>query len=208
LLSGRGSNLHALVRATQTGTAGFELVGAFSDRAQAPGLEIARAAGIPAAAFEPAAYADKARFEAALFAAIAASGADLIVLAGYMRLLTDATVAAWQGRMINIHPSLLPAYPGLHTHARALADGVSEHGASVHYVSPVLDGGPVIAQVRVPVLPGDDPDALAARLLPQEHRLLVACVELIARGRVRLVGDSVQLDGEAMAAPLQVAADR
>lgn len=201
LLSGRGSNLRALIDAARNDES-FRLVGAYSDKPDAPGLQFAREAGIATAAFMPREYPDKAAFEAALFAAVAASGAELVVLAGFMRVIGAGTVEAWRGRLINIHPSLLPKYPGLHTHARALAEGDSEHGASVHFVTPVLDGGPVLMQVRIPVLPGDDADTLAARLIVEEHRLLVAAVRLIAQRRARLVGDAILVDGQPIAAPL------
>ena len=201
LLSGRGSNLGALIDATRAGLT-IRIVGAFSNKLDAPGLDLARGAGIPTAVFEPRDYPDKAAFEAALFAAVAASGADLVVLAGFMRVLTAGTVEQWRGRLINIHPSLLPKYQGLHTHARALEAGDTEHGASVHFVTPVLDGGPVLMQVRIPVLPQDTADTLAARLLPQEHRLLVAAVRLFAERRVRLDGECIVVDGGVLGAPL------
>lgn len=202
LLSGRGSNLGALIEATRAGLP-IRIVGAFSNKPDAPGLGLAREASIPTALVEPRAHADKAAFEAALFAAVAASGAELVVLAGFMRVLSAETVEHWRGRLINIHPSLLPKYQGLHTHARALEAGDREHGASVHFVTPVLDGGPVLMQVRIPVLPEDTADTLAARLLPQEHRLLVAAVRLFAERRVRLDGDRIVVDGEVLAAPLE-----
>jgi len=201
LLSGRGSNLGALIAAAREDRS-YRLVGAFADKPEAPGLALARAAGIPTQVCVPKDYVDKAAFEAALFAAVAASGADLVVLAGFMRVLGAESVEAWRGRMINIHPSLLPKHQGLHTHARALAAGDAEHGASVHFVTPVLDDGPVLMQVRIPVLPDDTAESLAARLLPQEHRLLVAAVRLIAQGRVRLQGEQILVDGEALRAPM------
>lgn len=201
LLSGRGSNLGALIEATRTGLP-IRIVGAFSNKPDAPGLGLARDAGIPTAVFEPRDYPDKPAFEAALFAAVAASGADLVVLAGFMRVLSAATVEQWRGRLINIHPSLLPKYQGLHTHARALEAGDQEHGASVHFVTPVLDGGPVLMQVRIPVLPDDTADTLAARLLPQEHRMLVAAVNLFAERRVWLDGERIVVDSGVLEAPL------
>ena len=203
LLSGRGSNLGALIEATRAGLP-IRIVGAFSNKPEAPGLGLAREASIPTSVVEPRAHDDKAAFEAALFEAVAASGAELVVLAGFMRVLSAETVEHWRGRLINIHPSLLPKYQGLHTHARALEAGDREHGASVHFVTPVLDGGPVLIQVRIPVLPADTADTLAARLLPQEHRLLVAAVRLFAERRVRLDGDRIVVDGEVLAAPLEL----
>lgn len=202
LLSGRGSNLGALIEATRTGLP-IRIVGAWSNKPDAPGLDLARGASIPTAVVQPRDFADKSAFETALFAAVAASGAELVVLAGFMRVLSAETVQHWRGRLINIHPSLLPKYQGLHTHARALEAGDHEHGASVHFVTPVLDGGPVLMQVRIPVLPADTADTLAARLLPQEHRLLVAAVRLFAERRVRLDGDRIVVDGEELAAPLE-----
>jgi len=202
LLSGRGSNLRALIAAAHRDSS-FRLVGAFSDKPEAPGLQYAREAGIATCAYIPRHYPDKAAFERALFDAVAASGADLVVLAGFMRILGTQTVEAWRGRLINIHPSLLPKYPGLHTHARALEAGDKEHGASVHFVTPVLDGGPVLMQVRIPLLAGDDADTLAARLIVEEHRLLVAAVRLIAQGRVRLDGETIHIDGLPIDSPRQ-----
>lgn len=201
LLSGRGSNLGALIQAARSGLP-VRIVGAFSNKPDAPGLGLARDAGIPAAVFEPRDYPDKPAFEAALFEAVAASGAELVVLAGFMRVLSAETVQHWRGRLINIHPSLLPKYQGLHTHARALEAGDAEHGASVHFVTPVLDGGPVLMQARIPVLPDDTDHTLAARLLPEEHRLLVAAVRLFSERRVRLDGDCIVVDGEVLAEPL------
>lgn len=201
LLSGRGSNLGALIAAAG-GDLAIDIVGAYSDRPDAPGLALATAAGITTAVYVPKDYADKGSFEAALFAAVAASGAGLVVLAGFMRVLSAASVDAWRGRLINIHPSLLPKYQGLHTHARALAAGDREHGASVHFVTPVLDGGPILMQTRLPILPEDSADSLAARLLPQEHRLLTASVRLFAERRVRLTEDHIEVDGVALAEPL------
>lgn len=202
LLSGRGSNLGALIKASQRDLP-IALVGAFSNKADAPGLGLAAAAGIPTQVFEPRLYPDRAEFEQALFAAVAASGAELLVLAGFMRVLGAASVEQWRGRLINIHPSLLPKYQGLHTHERAIQAGDSEHGASVHFVTPVLDGGPVLMQVRVPIEPGDTGDSLAARLLPEEHRLLVAAVRLFAQRRVRLDDGRIFVDGVELVEPLR-----
>lgn len=205
LLSGRGSNLAALIDAAARDLP-IELVGAFADRADALGLTRAAEAGVTTASFDPRAYADKASFEAALFAAVEASGAELVVLAGFMRVLSAATVDRWRGRLINIHPSLLPKFPGLHTHARALEAGESEHGASVHFVTPVLDGGPILMQLNLPIQAGDTADSLAQRLLPQEHRLLKAAVRMFADRRVRLVNDRVELDGKPLSMPIQIQA--
>jgi phosphoribosylglycinamide formyltransferase-1 len=208
LASGRGSNLAALIAARAAGRLPVELVGVFSDRAGAGALEIARAHGIPALALSPKDSADRTAFDESLFSRIAAVQPDLIVCAGYMRLISEAAVRRFAGRMINIHPSLLPKYPGLHTHARAIAAGEREHGASVHYVIPALDAGPVIAQARVPVLDGDTPETLAGRVLEREHPLLVASVRWIAEGRVRQAGAAVALDGRPLPAPLLLGPDQ
>jgi phosphoribosylglycinamide formyltransferase 1 len=205
LASGRGSNFVALADAVRDGRLQAEMVGVFSDRPLAAVLERAAERGIEARAFAPKAFADRSAYEVALFAAVDAVRPDLIVCAGYMRLLGSDTVQRRRGRMINIHPSLLPAHRGLHTHQRALEAGDREHGASVHFVTPELDGGPVIAQARVPVLPDDDADMLAARVLEREHPLLLATVALLAAGRVELdAGDTVRLDGRVLGSPLQL----
>ena len=206
LVSGRGSNLQALIDARDAGTLPIELVLVASDKVAAPGLRRAEAAGIATLALAPRSYPTRAAFDRELFARIAAHAPDLIVLAGFMRILDGAVLAPWQGRIINIHPSLLPKYPGLHTHERALAAGDAEHGSSVHFVTAELDGGPLIAQARIAIESGDTPDALAQRLLPHEHRLLVACIDLIARRRLALREGRVMLDGQALPHPLQLAA--
>jgi len=208
LASGRGSNFQALQSAVADGRIDATFVGVFSDRPQAPVLQHARAAGIPAWSATPKAFASRAEFERALFAAVEQVQPQLIVLAGYMRIVSDAHVVRWRGRMINIHPSLLPKYPGLHTHARALAAGDRVHGASVHFVTPELDGGPAIAQARIPVQPGDDEQALAARVLEREHPLLVASVAAIADGSITLdEHDQVRWNDHALTTPLQLGAD-
>jgi phosphoribosylglycinamide formyltransferase-1 len=204
LASGRGSNLQAILDAIARGVLDAEVVGVFSDRAKAGALERARSAGIAAESLRPADFASREAFDESLFSRAAAVHPDLIVCAGYMRLLGAAQVDAWSGRMINIHPSLLPAFKGLRTHEQALAAGATEHGASVHFVTCELDGGPVIAQARVPVLPRDDASALAARVLEREHPLLVATLTLFAQGRVALRGDGVHVDGRRLAAPLEL----
>lgn len=207
LASGRGSNLQALIDAVADGRLAAELVGVFSDRAQAPALARARDAGLPAVARTPGDYPTRAAFDAALFDAVGGVRPDFVVCAGYLRLLGAHVVEPWQGRLVNIHPSLLPAFKGLRTHARALAEGARTHGASVHFVTPDLDGGPVIAQARVPVLADDDADTLAARVLASEHPLLVATLALLCAGRVTLHEHDVHLDGRPLAAPLQLTAN-
>lgn len=183
LASGRGSNLQALLDAQRDGRlAGAEIVVVGSDRGKAGALQIAERAGIPRELLKPRDYADRAAFDQALFARIAAHHPDLIVLAGFMRIIDPTAFAPWIGRMINIHPSLLPKYPGLHTHQRALDAGDREHGATVHHVTAELDGGPVIAQTRLSIQPGDSAESLAERLLPLEHALLVDCVRNLADG--------------------------
>ena len=204
LASGRGSNLAALIEAREAGRLPVDFVLVAGDKAHAPALQNASAHGIPTLALDPKGFPDRRSFDQALFARVAASGAQLVVLAGYMRIIDPAVVADWPGRMINIHPSLLPKYRGLHTHRRVLEARDPEHGASVHFVSDELDGGPVIAQVYIDISSGDTEDSLAERLLSQEHRLLTACVEAIATGRVRESGGRVWFDDAPIAAPLRL----
>jgi len=189
LISGRGSNLGALIEAARRPDYPAALALVLSNKTEAAGLERARAAGIPTAVVESRPFGrDRAGFEAAMGARLEAAGIELITLAGFMRVLTEGFVAAWSGRMINIHPSLLPAFPGLDTHARALEAGVRLHGCTVHFVTPGVDEGPIIAQAAVPVRPGDDESALAARVLAQEHRLYPAALAWVASGAARLDG--------------------
>lgn len=207
LASGRGSNLAALLAARERGELPVEFVLVASDKANAGALRLAEAADIPTLALDPRSYPDRRAFDLDLFARIAASGADLLVLAGFMRILDGEALTPWVGRMINIHPSLLPKYRGLHTHRRALEAGDAEHGASVHFVTAELDGGPVIAQARIAVEPGDDEQRLAARLLPLEHRLLPAVLGLLASGRLRWDGHGPLLDGQPLPTPLTFSGD-
>ena len=204
LASGRGSNFAALLAAQTRGETPIRIRALLSDKAKAPALELARNAGIAAITLAPRDYANRASFDQALFARAAEFSPDLIVLAGYMRVIDAAVIGQWRGKAINIHPSLLPKYPGLHTHARALEAGDSMHGSSVHYVTAELDGGPVIAQVEMPVCTDDNADTLAARLLAQEHRLLISTVDLIARGRIALGADGITFDGRTQQAPLKL----
>ncbi len=208
LASGAGTNLQALIDAIGSDELAAEIVGVFSDKPKCAALQRARDAGIPATALSPKDFASRAAFDAALFAAVDAARPDLIVCAGYMRLIAAAEVEARPDRMINLHPSLLPAFKGLRTHQQALDAGAREHGASVHVVTADLDGGPVIAQARVPVLPGDSAETLAARVREQEHPLLVDAVRLLAEGRLQLRDGRVYLNGKASAAPLQLGANR
>ena len=203
LISGRGSNLQALLDA-QGEAAGYEIVVVGSNAPDAYGLERARAAGVETIAIDHKEYKkDREAFERALDSELRKRDVEIVALAGFMRVLTPFFVRAWSGRMINIHPSLLPKYPGLRTHARVLEAGDTLHGASVHFVTAQLDGGPVIAQTELTVREGDTPESLATRLLPLEHRLLTATVDLIARGRVVLGNNGVQLDGRTLDAPLR-----
>lgn len=207
LASGRGSNLEALIEACRGRQLPIRIVGVLSDKARAGALEIARTAGIPAIHLDPRAFGKRADYDRALFERIAELTPDLIVLAGFMRILDPAAFAPWQGRIINIHPSLLPRYPGLHTHRRALEAGDREHGASVHFVTAELDGGPVIGQVSIEIDSTDTEQTLASRLLVHEHRLLVACVELLASGRACWTGNGIQFDGHTLGQPLRLGAD-
>jgi phosphoribosylglycinamide formyltransferase 1 len=204
LISGRGSNLQALIDGIDAGTLPVSIRAVISNRPTAPGLERARAAGIETQVLDHRAYRGRDQFDNALSALIDRYRPALVVLAGFMRILTPAFVAHYRGRMLNVHPSLLPSYPGLHTHERALADRAVEHGASVHFVTDDLDGGPVIAQAAVPVRADDDPDRLAARVLEQEHRLYPAAVRWFAEGRLQLEGDRVRLDGRLLDAPVRM----
>lgn len=202
LASGRGSNLQALLDAIAADRLHARICGVFSDRPEAPAMQRARDAGLHAGALRPRDFDTRLAFDAALFERIGAVQPGLIVCAGYMRLLGQPVVKAHLGRMINIHPSLLPAFKGLRTHEQALAAGAPVHGASVHFVTPELDGGPVIAQARVPVHADDDAAALAARVIAREHPLLVETLRLFATGRVRLQDERVHLDGAPLPAPL------
>ncbi|MDR0701594.1 MAG: phosphoribosylglycinamide formyltransferase [Azoarcus sp.] len=186
LISGRGSNMEAIVRA---GIPGARIGAVISNRADAAGLSFAARRGVDTAVVAHGDHADRARFDAALQAAIDAHAPDLVVLAGFMRVLGEDFVRHYAGRLLNIHPSLLPSFPGLHTHRRALAAGVRVHGATVHFVTLELDGGPVVIQAVVPVLPDDDEDSLAARVLAEEHRIYPQAVRWFVEGRLSIMGD-------------------
>jgi phosphoribosylglycinamide formyltransferase 1 len=203
LASGRGSNFAALLAARERGELPLEFVLVASDKGDAGALQLAAMAGIPTLVLDPRDYAERRDYDLALFERIAASKPDLLVLAGFMRIIDADALKPWAGRMINIHPSLLPKYRGLHTHRRALKAGDREHGASVHYVTAELDGGPVIAQATLTIESGDDEHTLAARLLPLEHRLLPAVVALIAAERLSLAADAISFDGEPLRKPLR-----
>jgi len=202
LISGGGTNLQALIDAAAAGRP-FVVAAVISNRPGVAGLERARAAGIPTRVIDHTDFADRDGFDAALAEAIESFEPGLIVLAGFMRILTTGFVERFAGRMLNIHPSLLPAFQGLETHRRALEAGVREHGASVHFVTAELDGGPVIAQTRLAVEPDDTPSSLAARVLAREHVLLPQVVTWFAEGRLRMRDHGVWFDGAALQAPLQ-----
>jgi len=201
LASGRGTNLQAVLDAIEGGRLHAQVVGVFADRDAAalqrvaPGLRWHRAAK---------AYANRDAFDAELGEAIAATSPDWVVCAGYMRILGDPFIARFSGRLLNIHPSLLPKYRGLRTHARALADGESEHGASVHFVDPELDSGAVVAHAKVPIHPGDDAETLATRVLAVEHPLLVEVLKLAVEGRLAERNATVLLDGHPLFTPLHL----
>jgi phosphoribosylglycinamide formyltransferase-1 len=194
LISGRGSNLQALLDAARDPRYPAEIVSVISNRPGAPGLARAQQAGIPCRTVDHKLFSSREAFEAALDAALREDGVDLVCQAGFMRILTAAHVARWHDRLLNIHPSLLPAFPGLNTHARALAAGVRFHGCTVHVVRAELDAGPIIAQAVVPVLPGDDEAALAARVLAAEHQLYPRALALYAGGAARVAGERIVYD--------------
>ena len=200
LTSGRGSNLRALIEAERLGRLDGTIAAVISNRAGIPALDIAAAHGIPCFVVPSKNYADRADFDMALAEAIDATEPDLVVLAGFMRILGPAMVGRYEGRMLNIHPSLLPSYPGLDTHRRALADGVRIHGCTVHFVTAALDHGPIVAQGAVPVRAGDDEASLAARVLTVEHRLLPAAVRAYCAGHLVIAGGRVHVKDEVVPA--------
>ncbi len=194
LISGRGSNMQSLVHACVDPDYPAEIVLVLSNRADAAGLDFAREAGIPTAVISHRDFPDRAAFDAAMEEEILRQGAELICLAGFMRLLDSRIIEAWQDRMINIHPSLLPSFKGLDTHERALEAGVKLAGCTVHFVRPEMDTGPIIAQAAVPVLPDDTADSLAARILEQEHLIYTMALRLVSEGRVRVEGNRAVVD--------------
>ncbi len=193
LISGRGSNMEAMIAARDAGQLPVNIVAVISNRPDARGLETAQKAGIEAHYIDHKAFAGREAFDAALAECIDGYHPDLVVLAGFMRILTEDFVRHYEGRLMNIHPSLLPAFPGLHTHRRALEEGVRIHGCTVHFVTPTLDHGPVIIQAAVPVLDGDDEAALSARILQQEHRIYPQAVRWFAEDKLRLEDGRVRL---------------
>lgn len=189
LISGRGSNMSALIDAAKGPAYPAEIVGVFANRLDAGGLAIAADNGIATAALSHRSYPDKAAFEAAMNIVLDGWKPDIVALAGFMRLLSPAFCERWAGRLINIHPSLLPKHKGLHTHEQALADGSTMHGCTVHFVTPGMDEGPIIAQASVPVLPGDTHELLAARVLIEEHILYPRALALVAVGDTVVISD-------------------
>jgi phosphoribosylglycinamide formyltransferase-1 len=186
LISGRGSNMASLIAAAKDDSYPAEIALVLSNRPDAAGLDHAKRQGITTAVVDHTRYGkDRAAFEHALQDVLTAHRIELVCLAGFMRLLTPWFVGQWQGRMLNIHPALLPAFKGLHTHERALEAGVKTHGATVHFVSAEMDSGEIIAQAEVPVLPGDTPDTLAARVLEAEHRIYPQALRQVAEGRAK-----------------------
>ena len=185
LISGRGSNMKALIAAASQPDYAADIRLVLSDKPEAAGLATAHESGLTAQAIDFRNFSGRPAFEAALDSRLRAAGVELICLAGFMRVLSAEFVGRWAGRILNIHPSLLPDLRGLHTHERALAEGRAEHGCTVHYVSAELDAGPIIAQARVPVLPGDDVDNLAARVLVEEHRIYPLALNAVARALAR-----------------------
>lgn len=202
LASGRGSNLQAITTAIAAGQLDAQVVAVLSDKPEAPALQ--QVSADQRWARSPKDYPDRQAFDAALGDALAAFAPDWVVCAGYMRILGPAFVERFAGRLVNIHPSLLPLYKGLHTHARALQAGDAEHGASVHFVVPELDAGTVLAQARVPVLPGDTPETLAQRVLAVEHPLLIGSLQWLVAGRVAECNGQLQVDGHPLFSPLRL----
>ena len=208
LISGRGTNLAALIEASSTPTLDrADIVGVISDQASAQGLEKARLAGIETTVVPRSEALTKQAFEEELGQAIGQYKPDWIILAGFMQVLSASFLAPLSGRVINIHPSLLPKYRGLHTHQRALDAKDVTHGASTHFVTPELDGGPVIAQIPMAIEPTDDAASLATRLLPLEHQLLIATVALLVRHEVKCSHESISIDGQTLATPLVLGRD-
>ncbi len=207
LISGSGTNLQAIIDACSQQTINAKIRAVISNRPNVRGLERAQSAGIPAIVLDHQAFPDRSSYEQQLRLLIDAFDPGLVVLAGYMRILEPETVSHYHGRMLNIHPSLLPAHPGLHTHKKALDSGDAEHGASVHFVTPELDGGPVVLQVRIPVLNKDDEATLSARVLQQEHQLYPQAIDLFANGRLVLKDQKATLDGDVLDLPIQMTAD-
>ncbi len=205
LISGRGSNMRALIEHSRRPDSPYTVTRVLSDRAEAAGLRIAAELGVAAQALEADPGTDRATYDRHLADAIAQGSPSLIALAGFMRILSPAFVREFEGRILNIHPSLLPLYPGLHTHRRVLAAGEREHGATVHYVTAELDRGPAVIQARIEVRPDDDESSLAQRVRVQEHRLYPLAVRWHCEGRLRCVDGTAWFDSVPLHAPLQLA---
>ena len=206
LISGRGSNMEALIAAARQESYPAQIALVISNRPDAPGLRGAAAAGVATEIVDHTGYGnDRKEFEVALQARLEAHRIDLVCLAGFMRLLSPSFVEKWQGRMINVHPALLPAFKGLDTHARALQAGVRIHGATVHFVVPEVDSGPILAQAAVPVRERDTAETLAARVLEAEHKIYPAALKVLAEGRVRIVDGRCRIEGETDADGLRLA---
>ena len=199
LVSGRGSNLQALIDACAEPDFPAEIALVLSNKAGARGLERAREAGLETKFIDHTLFDEREAFEREVDTALREAGAKFVCLAGFMRILTPWFVDKWKNQLLNIHPSLLPAFKGVHTHERAIESGVRIHGATVHFVRPEMDDGPIIGQAAVPVLPDDDPDTLAARVLEAEHRLYPACVHLVVEGDARVTRERVRMDAAAAA---------
>jgi phosphoribosylglycinamide formyltransferase 1 len=205
LISGRGSNMAALIEAAKSAEFPAEIVAVISNRADAGGLETARASGIPTSVIESKPFGkDRAAFEAVLQRTLDENNVELICLGGFMRLFTAEFVQAWYGRMLNIHPSLLPSFPGLDPHGQALKTGVKISGATVHFVIPETDAGPIVMQGAVAVADDDTPQMLAARILEIEHRIYPEALRLLASGRIRLEGDVCKTSGAAGSADILI----
>lgn len=198
LISGSGSNLQAILDAVATGFIAGRVRGVISNKANVYGLERARRAGITTTVLDHKAYSDRQSYDAALIAAIDEHQADLVVLAGFMRILTPDFVEHYRGRLLNIHPSLLPKYQGLNTHQRAIDAGDAEHGCSVHFVTAELDGGPVILQAKVPIFPDDDSETVAERVHEQEHRIYPLVIRWFCQNRLQQRSDQALLDGQVL----------
>ena len=207
LISGSGSNLQALIDARDEKRIDIDIVSVISNRADARGLERANKAGIPTSILDHQGFADRNEFDRALAVLIGAGNPQLVILAGFMRIIGSGVLDPFNGRIINLHPSLLPLYRGTDTYQRVLDAGDREHGASIHFVTGELDGGPVISQVRIPVLAGDDKHKLAARLAPMEHRLLVSTIEFFTQHRVKSGNAEVFVDESRLSRPLLLQAD-
>ena len=206
LIPGRGSNLKALIEACEAPGFRGRIALVISNRPGAGGLAVAEAAGIPTLVIDHKEFSTRETFDAELDRALVSAGVELVCNAGFMRILTDGFVEKWRDRQLNIHPSLLPAFKGLHVHQRALDAGVKITGCTVHFVRPEMDEGPIVAQAAVPVLPGDTAETLSQRILEAEHKLYPLALKLVVEGRARVVGEHVVLDqdGETVAGPLFV----